>query len=51
MEMESNEKKGLWFNGTIEKETISEVLELIKTTIPIEYSFNSKTRIMKIKAK
>lgn len=51
IELESKETKELWFTGTIEKETISEVLELIKTTIPIEYSFNSKTRIMKIKAK
>lgn len=51
IELESTETKELWFTGTIEKETISEVLELIKTTIPIEYSFNSKTRIMKIKAK
>lgn len=51
IELESTETKELWFTGTIEKETISEVLELIKTTIPIEYSFNSKTRIMKINAK
>lgn len=51
IELEANETKKLWFTGTIEKETISEVLELIKTTLPIEYSFNSKTRIMKIRAK
>lgn len=51
IELESKETKELWFTGTIEKETISEVLEIIKTTIPIEYSFDSKTRIMKIKAK
>lgn len=51
IELEAKETKGLWFTGTIEKETISEVLELIKTTVPIEYSFNSKTRILKIRAK
>ena len=51
IELETKENKELWFTGTIEKETISEVLEIIKTTIPIEYSFDSKTRIMKIKAK
>ena len=51
IELEANESKDLWFTGTIEMETITEVLELIKTTMPIEYSFDSKTRIMKIKAK
>jgi transmembrane sensor len=51
IELEAKETKQLWFTGTIEMETISEVLEIIKTTIPIEYSFDSKTRIMKIKAK
>lgn len=51
IQLEANENKELWFTGTIEKETISEILEIIKTTIPIEYSFDAKTRIMKIKAK
>ncbi len=51
IQLEAGENKELWFTGTIEKETISEILEIIKTTIPIEYSFDSKTRIMKIKAK
>ncbi len=36
------------FTGTIEMETFSEVLELIITTSPIEYSFNKDTRIIKI---
>lgn len=51
IELEANKTKDLWFTGTIEMETISEVLDIIKTTMPIEYSFNSKTRIIKIKAK
>ncbi len=36
------------FTGTIELESFSEVLELIKTISPIEYSFNKDTRIIKI---
>lgn len=40
--------KGLKYTGTIEMESFSEVLELIKVTTPINYSFDRKTRILTI---
>ncbi len=42
--------KNLKYNGTIEMESFSEVLELIKVTTPIKYSFDRKTRILTIAA-
>ena len=38
----------IWFTGTIEFESISEVLELIKTTSSINYFYNEKTRTITI---
>lgn len=49
--LENENTQELWFTGTIEMETITEVLEMINTTLPIEYAFDRDTRIMKIKAK
>ena len=40
--------KDLWYTGTIEMESFSEVLELIKNTTPIEYSFDPQNRILTI---
>lgn len=42
--------KNLKYNGTIEMESFSEVLELIKVTTPIKYSFDRKTRVLTIAA-
>ena len=42
--------KNLRYTGTIEMESFSEVLELIKVTTPINYSFDRKTRILTISA-
>ena len=42
--------KNLKFNGTIEMESFSEVLELIKVTTPIKYSFDRKTRLLTIES-
>lgn len=36
------------YNGTLELESFSEVLELLKVTSPIDYSYNEKTRTIKI---
>jgi transmembrane sensor len=36
------------YNGTIEMESFSEVLQLLKLTAPIDYTYNEKTRIIKI---
>jgi len=39
----------IWYSGTIEMESFTEVLELLKVTAPITYTFNEKTRIIKIR--
>ena len=36
------------YNGTLEMESFSEVLQLLKVTAPIDYTFNEKTRTIKI---
>ncbi len=41
----------LWYTGTIEMESISEVMEMISKAAPVTYSFNNKTRVFTIKAK
>ncbi len=46
--LEGDNIRNLKYNGTIELESFSEVLELIKVTTPIEYSFDRKTRILTI---
>lgn len=38
----------LWYSGTIENETITEVMEMISTAAPVKFSFDSKTRIIKV---
>ncbi len=43
--------KNLRYTGTIEMESFSEVLELIKATTPIVYSFDKNTRILSISSK
>lgn len=41
----------LWYTGTIEMESISELMEMISKAAPISYNFNNKTRVFTIKAK
>lgn len=41
----------LWYTGTIEMESVSEVMEMIGKAAPISYQFNNKTRVFTIKAK
>lgn len=36
------------YNGTLEMESFSEVLQLLKITAPIDYTYNEKTRTIKI---
>jgi ferric-dicitrate binding protein FerR (iron transport regulator) len=50
IELQDERIKNLKYNGTIEMETFSEVLELIKVTTPIKYSFDRKTRVLTIAA-
>lgn len=51
IKLEGETIKNLWYTGTIEMESFSEVLELIKNTTPIDHSFDSQTRILTITAK
>jgi len=48
IDLQGDRLKRICYTGTIELETFSEVLELIKTTTPIKYSFDKNTRILKI---
>jgi ferric-dicitrate binding protein FerR (iron transport regulator) len=41
----------LWYTGTIEMESMSEVMEMISKAAPISYNFNNRTRVFTIKAK
>lgn len=49
--LEGESIKNLWYTGTIEMESFSEVLEMIRNTTPIDYSFNSNTRELTIVSK
>lgn len=51
IELKGETIKNLWYTGSIEMESFSEVLELIKNSTPIDYSFNPQTRILTIIAK
>lgn len=41
----------IWFSGTLEMESLWEVFELLKVTSPVDYTYNEKTRTIKIKYK
>jgi transmembrane sensor len=51
IDLQGEKLKKLGFTGTIEMESFSEVLELIKTTVPIKYQFDKKTRVLQISGK
>jgi ferric-dicitrate binding protein FerR (iron transport regulator) len=38
----------IWYSGTLEMESFSEVLELLKVTAPITYNYNEKTRTIQL---
>jgi ferric-dicitrate binding protein FerR (iron transport regulator) len=40
--------EGLWYSGTIEMETLTEVMDMVSTAAPIQFTFNNKTRVIKI---
>lgn len=46
--LDGDKLKNLKYNGTIEMESFSEVLELINVTTPINYAFDRQTRILTI---
>ena len=51
IEYSPNDFKNLWYSGTIENETITEVMEMISIAAPVKFSFDSKTRIIKVNMK
>ena len=50
IEYSSDDFEGLWFSGTIENESISEVMDIICKVAPVTYSYNSKERMIKVNA-
>lgn len=46
IEIDNEEIKDLWFTGTIEMETLSEVMELISKSMPIQYSYDKTSRTL-----
>ncbi len=48
IEVNNEEMKDLWFTGTIEMETLSEVMDLISRTMPVQYDYNQKIRTLRI---
>lgn len=48
IEVNDEEMKDLWFTGTIEMETLSEVMDLISRTMPVQYDYNQKIRTLRI---
>lgn len=51
IEYDDQKLNDLWYTGTIEMETISEVMEMLSIAAPVTYSFNNKERVFTIKAK
>lgn len=51
IEIDNEEMKDLWFTGTIEMETLSEVMELIRHSMPVKYSYDQNTRTLRIEKK
>ncbi len=51
IELRDEKLKDLWYTGTLEMESFSEVLELISKTTPINYSFDKTSRILQISSK
>lgn len=48
IEYSPNDFSDLWYSGTIENETITEVMEMISMAAPVKFSFDSKTRVIKV---
>lgn len=48
IEYSPDDFKDLWYSGTIENETITEVMDMVGTAAPVQFTFNSKTRVIKV---
>ena len=52
IELEDDKRlQKIWYSGTLEMESFSEVLELLKITAPVDYTYNEKTRTINISYK
>lgn len=50
IELEKDDRlNNIWFSGTLEMESFTEVMELLKVTSPLDYTYNEKTRTIKIR--
>lgn len=49
IEFSDSDFKGLWFSGTIEGESINEVMDMVCKSAPVNYEYDSRTRIIQIK--
>jgi ferric-dicitrate binding protein FerR (iron transport regulator) len=45
---DDNRLNGIYYTGVLEMESFSEVLNLLKVTAPVDYSWDDKTRVIKI---
>lgn len=51
IEYNNPELDKLWYSGTIEMESLSEVMEMISKSAPVTYSYDNKTRVFTIQVK
>lgn len=51
IEFSSSDFEGLWFTGTIEGETVTEVMDMICKAAPVSYTYNTQERTIKITSK
>ncbi len=49
--LEDGALKDYYYTGNIEMETLREVIELVRITTPIDYTYNKETREIRIKSK
>lgn len=48
IEYSPDDFKDLWYSGTIENETITEVMDMIGIAAPVQFTYNSQTRVIKV---
>ena len=48
VEYSKDDFKGLWYSGTIGSETITEVMDMVGKAAPVRFTFDSKTRVIKV---
>lgn len=49
IEFSDSDFTGLWFSGTVEGESINEVMDMVCKSAPVKYDYDSRSRIIQIK--